>query len=453
MNNTTFLVFMITLLTSCFLLSCKTSQRAAESEYLSDQTSQSKLVETDTFLQQPPSFSAAAKSFDKKIHSAFLASGENIKNIMPLEGGTLTLHFDRFDLAELNYTVHFQHCDYKFNASKLNTSEFQEGEDFLEITQFEPSFNTARDFIHYQYSFPNQDVQFLLSGNYMLFVKHPNTDSIVLQLPFYIVDNKVQVKGRITDATNPRFKFSHQNLNLSVNTGDCIIENPYSNFKVLVSQNNREDTIRELPPPSMVNGREINYSSSDKLHFKAGKEFRYIDLRDIDNPEARIKEIKYIGNHALAILKEEPIRSFKSNISLADFNGKFQISTTQAEQIHSRAEYVKVKVTLGQREQYNYDDIHIIGAFNNWQPSPESKLHYNGINKNYEVNLELKQGYYNFEFVTTAKGTFSPSSRTLTEGHHPDTENDYYVYIYTIEPGQNHYSLVGTHIINSRKTR
>jgi hypothetical protein len=97
-----------------------------------------------------------------------------------------------------------------------------------------------------------------------------------------------------------------------------------------------------------------------------------------------------------------------------------------------------------------WEDVYIVGAFNNWQIIPEYKMFYNIHDKQYECDLNLKQGYYNYEYVTVPKGKNSPVERGYIEGHSRDAENDYFIYVYTKPSGENYMNLIGLSRINSR---
>ena len=93
----------------------------------------------------------------------------------------LKLSFDYFGDKLNNYTYTFIHCDVNWAKSDLLPSEYLEG--FFEnyINEYSFSFNTTHNYINYECTFPNEDVNFLLSGNYMLVVSNNETRTIILK--------------------------------------------------------------------------------------------------------------------------------------------------------------------------------------------------------------------------------------------------------------------------------
>ena len=73
--------------------------------------------------------------------------------------------------------------------------------------------------------------------------------------------------------------------------------------------------------------------------------------------------------------------------------------------------------------------MHVIGGFTDWQLKDEFKLEYNTKQKQYEGNVYLKQGYYNYHYALNDTIT-KRVDISFIEGTHYQTRNDYYVYVY-----------------------
>jgi hypothetical protein len=68
----------------------------------------------------------------------------------------------------------------------------------------------------------------------------------------------------------------------------------------------------------------------------------------------------------------------------------------------------------------------------------------------YERSFFMKEGYYNYAYVTVDKSdpTMKPSF-AQTEGNHIDTENNYLILVYYRAPGARADELVGINRFNS----
>ena len=70
--------------------------------------------------------------------------------------------------------------------------------------------------------------------------------------------------------------------------------------------------------------------------------------------------------------------------------------------------------------------------------------------KGYLASILLKQGLYDFSFVTLPRGAIAPDISAI-EGSHFQTENDYIILVYFTDHRQRADRLVGVRFLNSRR--
>ena len=70
----------------------------------------------------------------------------------------------------------------------------------------------------------------------------------------------------------------------------------------------------------------------------------------------------------------------------------------------------------------------------------------NEFMKSQEKEVLLKQGYYNYKYVTLKENEISSD---LIEGNHYETNNEYTIYVYYKSPWERHERLVGIEKITS----
>ena len=80
--------------------------------------------------------------------------------------------------------------------------------------------------------------------------------------------------------------------------------------------------------------------------------------------------------------------------------------------------------------------------------SDESRLKFSFERKGYELNLFLKQGYYNYMYVLKEKAK-TEGDESLIEGNHWETENDYTIYVYFHETGSLCDRLIAVNFLNT----
>ena len=105
-----------------------------------------------------------------------------------------------YDVHYLRYSVY--HCDAQWRPSQLVESEWVSGFNQADITDYAQSQATFTHYYNYQFSLPNEDMQLLLSGNYLLRVyEQDDPDKILLQTRFSVCENRVGVS--ISRLTSP----------------------------------------------------------------------------------------------------------------------------------------------------------------------------------------------------------------------------------------------------------
>ena len=77
------------------------------------------------------------------------------------------------------------------------------------------------------------------------------------------------------------------------------------------------------------------------------------------------------------------------------------------------------------------DSVYIYGQLSNWELDDSFLMKYDSNSKSYRHHLLLKQGYYNYIYVT--KNSKFISTRKI-EGAHFQTNNEYLIKVYYRDP-------------------
>ena len=92
--------------------------------------------------------------------------------------------------------------------------------------------------------------------------------------------------------------------------------------------------------------------------------------------------------------------------------------------------------------------MYIFGQISDYGFPNSHRLKYNKEIGLYEADIYLKQGYYNYEYVLLKNDGDAISS--FIEGTHFETINNYTIYIYHRESGENYDQLIGVKRISSK---
>ena len=385
-------------------------------------------------------------TFNKNINTALLHKINNPLSypIIRLNSNEkLHLNFDDFntDLQEYYYTL--IHCNSDWTQSNLMQSEYIDGFFDSRIENYEFSFNTIQKYTNYQLVFPEENLQPILSGNYIISVFiNNNPDEVVLQQRFMILDEKISVSAKVKRSTIIDERLYKQEVDFNINHGGMYIANPYSDIKVVVKQNNREDNAINNLKPLFVKHDHFVYDYEQVNTFEAGNEYRYFDIKSIRYQSEKIKDIKFDSNEIYVELFSDFSRSFNEYISLPDINGNFLINKQEAWNSDTESEYVNVKFSLLENRKVSYGDLYVIGRFTDWVVKDKYKLIWNENTRKYECNTLLKQGYYNYLYILMDNFN-KKTDLSFIEGSHYQCKNEYYIYVYLRDLGKTYDQLIG----------
>jgi hypothetical protein len=301
--------------------------------------------------------------------------------------------------------------------------------------------------------FPQQNLKFTKSGNYIVYV-YVNGDKkdLVLSRRFMVFDNKVTVAHTFRQSNDGDDQFNKQHIDFTIYHSGYDITNPYSDMKVVLTQNNRWDNAVTNIKPTFMGGNQLTYSLDDASTFNGGNEFRYFDIRSMRFYTERVKEIyrdENLKNHV--VLYPDENRAVKPYLFYNDFNGAFVIKNRDAiGNQDTEADYVYVDFFLPYPTPESSGNFYVMGKLTDWRMNKKSKMVYNYKRYGYEAQLYLKQGFYNYVYVLSSD-TKKGGDETMIEGNHWDTENDYAVYVYHRKIGTYYDQLICYKKINSMK--
>jgi hypothetical protein len=374
--------------------------------------------------------------------------------IMSLDGSDkLKLTFDdlNLDLKYYHYTI--IHCNANWQPSDLVQKQYLAGNFDDDIKNYKYSLSSGTQYINYSIEFPNEFITPLVSGNYILKVYNGyNSDEVVITRRFMVVNNKVEIKPTVKEATNVTERFARQEVDFTVNHQNTPILNPYDNIKVVLMQNYRWDNAITGLVPRYINGTSLDYNYEEENVFDGSNEFRNFDIKSLISQTINIKRIQYEEKDKLlhVYINDDENRSFKRYLSMPDLNGNYLIKKDESlTDSDIEAIYVKVHFSLKQYPALKEGNVYIFGKLTDWKFKEEFKMKYDTLNNVYEQDVLLKQGYYNYMYCVVKDGSKNKGDLTHYEGTYFETENDYTILVYYRNPVLYYDELIGIQTFNS----
>ena len=361
----------------------------------------------------------------------------------------LVLIFDELGSRTGNYQYTFEHCDAEWNSSNLSPPEYMDGFPENQIEKFNYSFNTTVDYVNYQLEFPNENIQFRISGNYIIKVYEDyDPEKIILTKRFTVSEKLVNITASAKRPSITAIYNEGQEVSFSIDLNSYHIRDPYQQIKAVVCQNNKWDYARTDLKPSTFNSNMLVFSDPTTNVFPAGNEYRYFDIKSIRYKSEYIEHIDFFDGQYNIGLYPEKSRALKNYFYIQDLNGRYYIDVQEGQNRHTDADYLHLFFSLQMDHPPDKVGVFIYGELTNWECNNLSRMVYNIDSRSYELSLLLKQGFYNYEFVCLPEGKTIPDN-TLIEGSHYETENDYVIYIYYKDLMLRYDKLIGVEIVNT----
>lgn len=348
--------------------------------------------------------------------------------------------------ARLRYKVVYCNADWQKNT-ELSEIEYLDGFDNNLINDYESSLNTTVSYTHYNLRIPNQDVKPKLAGNYAVLVYDEDGDEndVLLTACFSVLDDVVNIAPEVSSITDIDANKEHHQLSFDLNY-KLNLRDVKNDFKVFVRQNNRIDNEVKDIKPNYIMPSKLRYKSNKSLIFEAGDEYHRFDLSSYKFNGKNVAHIEYNRPNYHMHIVPNKINEGGTYSYDQDQNGRVIFRGTDVENIEREGDYFFVNLTL-HADRPLANDVYVNGAFTYNTFSDKYKMIYDQDNREYYLSLFLKQGIYNYQYLTKQQNEFSTKD---VEGNFYETENEYSIYVYYRPIGQKYDSLVGFTSIQSR---
>lgn len=358
--------------------------------------------------------------------------------IVPL-GSALKLSFDDLDADSKEYQYKIEKMTYNWKPSKLSYNQYIRGFDQNYITDVTNSFNTLQPYTHYSVTIPNQSSEITKSGNYLISVLDDD-DEVILSRKCVFFEPKTDVGVSVLRSRDVKNSNEMQTVHFIVNYPNFNIQNPSSEIKAVVMQNNNWQTAIYKLKPRFFGVNKLIYNYNNKTNFWAGNEFLNFDNKQIRSTGMHIAktEMKNVFHNYLYANEQRAKRPYTY---YPDINGQFVIRTLSGNNANTEADYAYVHFYLEANQPFKKKEVYVYGAFNDFKFNKNNKMKYSKEYGMYKTSILLKQGFYNYMFATVDKQ--KKVNLTEIDGNYYQTENEYTVLIYYRPFGELYDRVIG----------
>lgn len=363
------------------------------------------------------------------------------------ELNTLLISFDEMSHTPRFFTYRVEHLDSDGRVSSLVSADYLRGFTTQDITDYETSLNTSRNYTHYRFTFPHQDMQLTLSGRYRLSVFEDNDpERVVACAEFCVVEPLARVGAKVRADTQREFNGRYQQLDLDLRLGVDLRE--LTDIRVVVQQNNRLDNTVTLTRPTAQQGEWLYYHNMPSLIFEGGQEYHHFDAFSTYMAGTGIDRVVYELGDYHALLNPDEVHRGQVYIHDYDADGRYLVNAERTTDSDTEAEYMWVHWTLPCDRPF-FDGVLYVGGdlFAN-RFSPANRMTYDAEHKCYTLAALLKQGGYDYQYWFVPKGQ-SAASIEPVDGSYWQTGNTYTIYVYYRPFGGRYDQLVALAQVNN----
>ncbi|MFU8813192.1 MAG: type IX secretion system plug protein domain-containing protein [Balneolaceae bacterium] len=337
----------------------------------------------------------------------------------------LQLSFEILGFESRQLQIRFTHHNPDWSRSSLAEEFYLDGFFFNTLPQGRMSSGNRPSYRTFTYSFPNESVRFLESGNYMLWVEDADSGSLLFTLPFFIFENMGEIASSVETITTPRRDLRTAHYPRTRYTVPDLVEMPQFDLEYYYVQNQFWGRMRPA--------REIDTSDPDEVFFEMRREepfvgdfeFQFLSLQPLSQQAAGIRGFDPTTIPPQVVLFDDA-QGFSASPSriLGNRFGNPNRSLS--------AQYANVFFTFDPAAApAEGDELFLVGDFTNWSLRSNYRLRYREEIDRWQTNGIIKEGTYAYKYVRLRDGRIDDLA---LDDAFTRAEQEYHAFVYFEDP-------------------
>lgn len=319
-------------------------------------------------------------------------------------------------------SVFFRHMDREWRED-LSPAEFMDVFHQDTILDYRPSVGTLANYTHYEYRFPNDAIDFTVSGNYAVRVtEQGREDQVLFERVFFVTEQAFPVDMRLDDVLGIGSRFQGVQPFVQFRPLDPGVD--AFNYEVCFVQNANYVASRCAGGPSLAANPDLSFYLEPRNAFaRKGAEW-FLDLGDV-RTGGQIEQTRQSDIPWRVWLTPDQAR-FPGSTLAPFLNGQpvIENAVPGVSGASVRAEYVETTFRFQTLSGGPIPGgVSIAGTFNGWQPG--RPLDWNAQESWYEQSLLVKQGQHEYRYVVS-----DPAHKEALESGLAQPLNQYTSFVY-----------------------
>lgn len=340
----------------------------------------------------------------------------------------LVLSFDYLSEESRQFRVEVSHRNQQWQKSSIGPSTYLNSFFQAYIQNSKASFTSRPSYQHVEYEFPNDQLQPVVSGNYLLEIYSYDGGELLFSMPFFITEDEGSIQTRIEMLFAERDDGRPLAQPFTTYRYPNFVEYPQFDLSISFVQNQFWGRMREAEFLTTISPGELNGHLERREAFIGNYEFKLLDLRSFDADGKQILEYQPGVTPPRVILRRD--------VQNLDTNPRFFGAAKLGIPLDDRgSEYAQVEFSFEAENSISPSaNIYIVGHFNNWIINDLNKMTYDVKAGMWKGQAFVKQGEYAYKYVLVTNSTINDLA--LDQGF-LSYEQEYLTFIYFKDPEQN----------------
>ncbi|MFP4228107.1 MAG: type IX secretion system plug protein domain-containing protein [Salinivenus sp.] len=335
----------------------------------------------------------------ESIRTIQLYRGEDERRLPVLslqDESSLTLEFDLMEAEGRPLTVRFFPADRKWERT-LSPSRAMDSYTDDDLVDYRPSRGTEVDYTHYSYTFPNDDISFQVSGNYVLQVtERGRRDSVLFERPFFVTEDVGSLESTLESFPVPGQQLPSIRPLAKYDPPSSLEGDPFG-YAACFVRNGQLGEARCEERPRLGSQPRLEFEVSRRQAFGPVASDYRVDLgnlnagRRIERADRTVSPFQVLLEPDYARFSGEPPRDVLNGqiVVRGAVEGRSDPALT--------AEYVRTTFAfVPPDEQPLPGGLTVAGSFSGMSPDQGANMRWASNRRRYEGEVLLKQGRYQY---------------------------------------------------------
>lgn len=334
---------------------------------------------------------------DQQIRSVQLYKNNNPDSAPVVElhsSDKLQLRFDYLDVSSKQFSITFSHHNIDWSLSSLAPSDITQGIRRIYLSPGSPNSSDRPVFRTFSAVFPNEQISFLKSGNYMLRVEDADTGYLVMALPFFIYENAGSLESSVEFLQSPRQNLRSLHRPVNKYLIPETVEQPQFNLMFRVVQNRFWGRARTPEETDFSSPGSVLFEMAQEQAFIADYYFFPLFANDLTLGNPRVNDIYPEEIPPRVLLRDDAANLGATSIRNLP-GSSFGLPDSK-----SSAKYMNIVFSLD-TEQYSEEgeSLYLVGDFTGWAIRSENRMVYQEDINRWQTSSLIKEGEYKYKYV------------------------------------------------------